>query len=53
MIPKGEEKLKSMLNTAIEELLNSGEVDMIIDRNEEFAGAYYHVSQPYKVPQGH
>lgn len=48
MIPKGEEKLKALLNTALSEVVNSGLVDEIIDRNEDFSGAYYHVEKPYR-----
>ncbi len=50
MIPRGEYELKSMLNAAINELLNSGEVDAIITKYEPYPGAYYHVDTAYKVP---
>lgn len=50
MVPPGEDKLKSMLNTALNELMNSGTVDAIIDKYEPYPGAYYKVDIPYRVP---
>jgi len=51
MVGRGEEEFKNMLSAALNELLNSGEVDDIITRNEVFSGAYYRVDQPYRIPR--
>ncbi len=49
MIPKGEYELKRLLNTAIEELLNAGVVDRLLDKYEPGPGAFYRVAEPYRV----
>jgi len=48
MIKKGEYKLQSMINIAIQELLNSGYVDKVIAKYEPFKGAFYPTALPYR-----
>ncbi len=50
MVPHGEEEFKSMLNIAINELLNSGAVESIISKYEPYPGAYYRVNVAYRAP---
>jgi polar amino acid transport system substrate-binding protein len=49
LIPKGEEKLKSMLNTAQDELTNSGVIGALIDQYETYPGSFYRVAKPYEL----
>lgn len=51
MIPQGEYELKRMLDTALSEILNSGQVDRIIDKYESHPGTYYRIQKPYRVPE--
>lgn len=44
----GEVQFKTMLNTALEELLNSGEIDRLIDKYETVPGGFYRVGLPYR-----
>ena len=47
-LKKGEAELRNMLDTAGQELLQSGVVDKIITRYEEYPGTFYRVANPYK-----
>ena len=47
MLPKGEEEFKSTLNIAINELLNNGFVDKLIDKYEKYPNSFYRVQTPY------
>lgn len=49
-VPKNEEGFKSMINTAQEELLNSGVIDKLIQKYEKYDGSFYPVSKPYTLP---
>ncbi|MDX2028435.1 MAG: transporter substrate-binding domain-containing protein [Alphaproteobacteria bacterium] len=49
LVNKGEFKLQSMFQNVIAEMLNSGELDAIIDRYERYPGALYRVTRPYMV----
>lgn len=51
MTPKNEEDLKSTLNIAINELINNGFVDKVIDKYEKYAYSYRRVQPPYKEAQ--
>ncbi|HEY9680359.1 MAG TPA: transporter substrate-binding domain-containing protein [Oculatellaceae cyanobacterium] len=44
----GEDKLKSMLNTTLDEISNDGELDSIINKYEPFKGDYLRVAAPYQ-----
>lgn len=48
MVRKGEYKLKSMMDTALEELMNNGFVDKVINKYEPFKGAFYRNSLQYR-----
>lgn len=49
MFKRGENDLKHMLDTALEDLLNSGFVDQLIDKYEPVPGTFYRVAKPYRV----
>jgi len=49
-VPKDEEGFKSMINTALEELLNNGTMDRLIAQYEKYDGSYYPVAKPYILP---
>lgn len=50
MFRRGEMEFKAMLNTALEELINGGFVDELLDKYEEFPGTLYRPAYPYQVP---
>jgi len=50
MVSKGETKLIAMLNVAIDELANTGFVDQVVARYEEFPGSFYQRALPYRLP---
>ena len=49
LVNKGEFKLQSMFQNVILEMLNTGELDAIIDRYERYPGALYRVAKPYVI----
>ncbi len=48
MFNVGEEKFKAMLNTALDEISNSGELEKIISKYEPFPRDYLRVAAPYQ-----
>lgn len=50
-IQQGEVKLRSMLDTATREMLQSGEIEPILKKYEEFPGSLYRVAPTYEMPQ--
>lgn len=48
MFRRGQYEFKTMLNIAIEELINSGFVDGLVTKYETFPGAFYRRSNPYQ-----
>ncbi len=46
----GEITFKNMINTVLEELLNSGEIERLIKKYELAPGAFYPVARPYQTP---
>ena len=48
LIPRGEDKLKAMLNTAQDELMNSGYIDALITKYESYPNTLYKVARPYQ-----
>lgn len=48
MLKRGQTEFKSMLNTTIEELINNGFVDNLVDRYETSPGTFYRRSFPYR-----
>lgn len=51
LIPKSQDGFKSMINSALEELFNSGTVDVLIDKYEKYPGSFYRVTKPYVLPR--
>jgi polar amino acid transport system substrate-binding protein len=49
MIPRGEVEFKAMLDTALRELLNSGKIDEIVERNQAAPGDFYPIAKPYEL----
>ncbi len=50
-IPQDDVRLQSMLNSAFVQILNSGQMDKILDRYEKHPGSFYRVAPPYKIPK--
>ncbi|MGE0251322.1 MAG: substrate-binding periplasmic protein [Dongiaceae bacterium] len=50
-VKRSETGLQNMINVALEELLNSGYVDQLLDAAEPNKGDYYRVALPYRTPQ--
>ncbi len=48
MFRKGQGEFASMLNTALQELLDQGFIDELIDKYEPSPGVYYRVAYPYR-----
>jgi len=49
MFKIGEPAFKSMLDTALTELINTGYVDKVLDKYEPGPGVYYRVALPYQT----
>jgi polar amino acid transport system substrate-binding protein len=49
MVKKGETKLRTMMDTALMEVLNSGAVDKILQRYSKEPGTFYPVALPYRA----
>jgi len=49
-VPKNQDGFKSMINTALEELLNSGKAEELIKKYEKYPGSFYPVASPYTLP---
>jgi len=49
MFKRGQVEFKAMLDTALQELLNSGFVDELLDKYETFPGAFYRGAYPYRA----
>lgn len=49
MFKKDEFQLKHMLDVAIEDLINSGFVDQVIDKYEPYPNTFYRVALPYRL----
>lgn len=50
MFRRGQLELKDMLNTALDQLVNSGAVDRIIKKYEQVPNTLYRVALPYQQP---
>jgi ABC-type amino acid transport substrate-binding protein len=48
MFKVGEPEFKAMLNTALDEIANSGELEKIIAKYEPYSKAYYRCAAPYQ-----
>lgn len=51
LVPKNQDGFKSMINSALEELFNSGTVDVLIDKYEKHPGSFYRAAKPYTLPR--
>ena len=51
LVPKNQDGFKSMINSALEELFNSGTVDVLIDKYEKYPGSFYRAAKPYTLPR--
>lgn len=51
MIPKGQEAFKAMLNTTLEEELNSGFIDQLVKKYETSKNSFYPIAKPFALPQ--
>lgn len=49
MFKSGEFQFKHMIDVAVNDLLNSGFVDKVIDRYEPYPGTFYRVARPYRA----
>ena len=49
MFKANEFQMKQMLDVAIEDLLNSGFVDKVLDKYEPYPGTFYRASRPYRL----
>lgn len=49
-LPLGDVKLKSMLDSALVQMLYGGRIDKIIRKYEEVPGSMYRVARPYEAP---
>ncbi len=50
LVPKNQEGFKSMMNTALEELFNSGYIDELLKKYEKYPDSLYPVAKPYATP---
>lgn len=51
LLPKNQDGFESMINSALEELFNSGTVDVLIDKYEKYPGSFYRAAKPYILPR--
>lgn len=49
-VPKNHGGFTSMMNTALEELLNNGKIDELISQYEKYPSSFYPVAKPYTLP---
>ena len=52
-VNKGEGKLRSMMDAAMDELYFSGVVNRVVDRYEPFPNSFYRIQTPYQTATGH
>lgn len=52
MYNRGEVEFKSMVDTVLDEVINSGAMDKIIDKYQPSPDSVFRVALPYKVPGG-
>jgi ABC-type amino acid transport substrate-binding protein len=50
MLKQGDERLKSMMNVALDELVNGGEIDKLLDKYAGSEHPFYPVARPYRTP---
>jgi ABC-type amino acid transport substrate-binding protein len=47
---KGEHDLNALFATALQDVMNSGYINNLIDRYEKYPGSFYRVAKPYQLP---
>ena len=52
LLPRDQPALKAFLNTALNEQLNLGAIDRLIDQYEPAPGIFYREAKPYALPAG-
>lgn len=50
-LPMDDYRLKSMLDAAISQIVNSGQMDKIVSRHETYPGSLLHAARPYEAPK--
>lgn len=50
VLPRDEMSLKTMIDVTLAELLNSGFIERVLRKYEEFPGTYYRVARPFDAP---
>lgn len=49
-IPQGDLRFKTMIDAALTDMLNSGEIDQILDKwQEDYPDSFYRVAKPYAI----
>ena len=47
---RGQGEFKSMLNTVLQEMLNSGDIDKLMQKYKANSKSFYRVAAPYQIP---
>jgi polar amino acid transport system substrate-binding protein len=51
VIPQGQETFKSMLNTALDEEINSGYIDSLVKKYQTEPNSFYPLAKPFSLPK--
>lgn len=51
IVPQGQESFKAMINVALQEELNSGYIDSLVQKYQTSPNSYYPVSKPFALPR--
>lgn len=51
MFRRGQSEFKSMLDNSLDELINTGFIDQLIDKYEPAPGLFYRIGYPYRLPK--
>jgi polar amino acid transport system substrate-binding protein len=49
ILPKNQESFKSTINSALQELINNGNIDNLISKYQKYPNSFYKVSKPFEV----
>lgn len=47
-IPQGDLAFKTMIDAALTDIINSGEMDQILDKYEKYPGSFYRLAKPFR-----
>ncbi len=47
-LPLGDAAFKSMIDSALTDIINSGEMDQILDKHEKHPGSFYRLAKPFQ-----